>query len=152
MRISFLAAFILIFAVFSAQTQAKEFYKWIDDDGVTHYTVEAPKDRPSTLVRTQVGGGADSGSTNAVSASRALPGDETGSTGRGKPVQAEKPEVEMTAIDPQRCNVARANIATLGNHARIKVTDSDGSIRYLTEAERADKTAEAEEAVRESCE
>jgi hypothetical protein len=40
----------------------------------------------------------------------------------------------------------------LKNHARIKVTGTDGSIRYLSDDELNDKRAEAEAAIRESCE
>jgi hypothetical protein len=151
MRILFLAGLILVGTAISSFVEAKEFYKWVDDDGVTHYTVRAPKDRPSTLIRTQVGTGGSKGNSQAIPASRALPGDETGSDPKAKSKQ-DKAAPQMTAVDPQRCSVAKANIDTLSNHARIKVTEGDGSIRYLSDSERNEKMAEAEAAMRESCE
>ncbi|BFM10817.1 hypothetical protein R50072_09700 [Simiduia litorea] len=151
MRNLFLATIVLVGAVFSVQSDAKEFYRWVDDEGVTHYTVTAPKDRASTLIRTQIGAGSKS-SSNAIPTSRVLPGDEAGSTPKPQTAEAAKPEVQMTALDPQRCSVARANVETLNNHARIKVTGADGSIRYLSDDELNEKRAEAEAAIRESCE
>lgn len=152
MRTLFLAGFLLVGTAISGLVEAKEFYKWVDDDGVTHYTVAAPKDRPSTLIRTQIGAGATKGNSRAIPASRALPGDETGSAPQAKAKAKPEQAPQMTAVDPQRCAVAQSNIETLSNHARIKVTDADGSIRYLTDEERNEKMAEAEAAIRESCE
>lgn len=152
MRNLFLATIIIVGAIFSVQSDAKEFYRWVDDDGVTHYTVAAPKDRPSTLIRTQIGAGSSQSSSGAIPASRVLPGDETGSAPKPQTTEAAKPEEQMTALDPQRCSVARANVETLNNHARIKVTGADGSIRYLSDDELNEKRAEAEAAIRESCE
>lgn len=151
MRTLFLAAIVLASVVFSAQSDAKEFYRWVDDDGITHYTVDAPKDRPSTLIRTQIGVSSSS-SSDAIPASRVLPGDIEGSSAKAKAPEANKPEPQMTALDPQRCSIARSNIETLNNHPRIKVTESDGSIRYLSESELSEKRSEAEAAIRESCE
>lgn len=143
--------FVFVFSqVFSMPVFAKEFYKWVDDDGITHYTVAAPKNRPSTLVRTQVSGSAPTPTARGVSASRALPGDEgTGKT--AKPKSTVKP-ASAAALDPNRCSQAKSNIDTLVTHPRIRITDESGNIRYLSDAEKAERQAEAEQAVKESCE
>lgn len=156
MRSLKIAAVVCAAVVFSGQVAANEYYKWVDDDGVTHYTVAAPKDRPSELVR--VSGGKErvvkKAEGDATSAKTFLPGDEKGSAIQAKAKEAEKTAEQptMSAIDPVRCDGARRNIEMLNSYPRIRVTDPDGSIRYLTDAERADKMAEAETAVRESCE
>lgn len=152
MRSLIAVVFCSLSLAFATQVNAKEYYKWVDDDGVTHYTVVAPKDRPSELVRVMGGGKTAAGKSNAAPASKALPGDETG-FGAPKPKPAaEKAEAKMSVVDPARCEIARNNIQTLTNHPRIRITEADGSIRYLTDEEKAEKMAEAEAAVRESCE
>ncbi len=149
MRILFLASILMIGIATSDSVVAKEFYKWVDDNGATHYTVTPPKDRPSTRVNTQVGGSGGKGKSNAIPTSRVLPGDEAGSAPKvPSPKQA---QAAAAPVDPQRCQVAQSNIATLQNNARIRVTEPDGSIRYLSEAERNEKMMEAEAAMRESC-
>lgn len=148
MRILVLASILLLGIVTTESVTAKEFYKWVDDDGVTHYTVTAPKDRPSTRVHTRIGSSAEKSRNGAIPASRAMPGDETGSAPKAR---ANQPATQGQPIDPQRCQIAQSNIQTLQNNARIRVTEEDGSIRYLSEAERNEKMAEAEAAIRESC-
>ncbi|UTA48845.1 DUF4124 domain-containing protein [Simiduia sp. 21SJ11W-1] len=148
MRIFVLAGALMLGIVTTQAVTAKEFYKWVDDDGVTHYTVTAPKDRPSTRVHTRIGGSGDKSKTGAIPASRAMPGDETGSAPKARASQS---AAQGQPVDPQRCEIAKSNISTLQNNARIRVTESDGSIRYLSEAERNEKMAEAEAAIRESC-
>lgn len=156
MRSLKIAALLCASALFSGQLMANEYYKWVDDGGVTHYTVTAPKDRPSELVR--VSGGKErvvnKPDSDVTSAKTFLPGDEKGSSmqARAKAEEKAAEQPSMTAIDPVRCDGARRNIEMLNSYPRIRVTDPDGSIRYLTDAERAEKMAEAETAVRESCE
>lgn len=56
----------------------------------------------------------------------------------------EQPGAQSQPRNPAQCDIAQRNIYALNNHARIRVTEPDGTVKYLTEAERAQALAQAQ--------
>jgi hypothetical protein len=120
---------------------ATNYYKWTDENGVTHYSARKPHDREAEVIR--VRSGQPIPTAPAASASDRAP----------SAPQARNDSNAVTANlkDPERCETARDNLETLRTNARVRMKSEDGEIRYLSEEEKAEKTREFEKAVAESC-
>jgi len=53
--------------------------------------------------------------------------------------------------NPEYCEAARKNLETLRTHARIRLSDADGNVRYIDEKEKAEQRATAEAIVAQHC-
>ena len=54
--------------------------------------------------------------------------------------------------NPEYCEAAKKNLETLSTHARIRISDADGNIRYLNEDEKAEQLATAQAIIAQHCE
>lgn len=153
-RNSLIRAFALLglFSFGDAALAAEKLYRWNDANGNP-----VVSDRPppagtpyTTLNPAKYGVG--------TAAKRAL---------REEPVTASAPrasgiaEAEKALADgknveieknPQLCAQARDNIFKLETFPRMRVTDDDGTVRFMTDEERAQQLATAKEVAAANCE
>lgn len=132
MRFITLAAITTCFI--SASNMAEEYYKWVDEQGVTHYGEQAPKNTDASKGRTQTGH----------------------STHTPYEVKEKATETASTAStdglkDPERCKSAKSNLDIINTSSRIKVKGDDGEFSYLSPDEIAKRKKEAQQAAKESC-
>jgi len=123
---------------------AKNYYKWTDDDGVTHYSAQKPHNKESEKISVSTGlPTATSTDGNKIEAK----------TTASKPAPAipEKKREYVQTKDPERCTAATERLKTLTDYARVRVIDENGEARILSKEEKAEKTAEAEKAIEEDC-
>lgn len=116
-------------------TSAKEFYKWVDEHGTTHYGKKPPKGVDTQSVKTH--------------------------TGRSEPTsyesKKEAPEKTAAAAEQkaqksaQACNSARKNLETINSNARIKVKQDNGEFRYLSPDEINQRKQQANDIIRDNC-
>ncbi|MFZ5757706.1 MAG: DUF4124 domain-containing protein [Pseudomonadota bacterium] len=134
-----LFAGLAIAAAVSVPAQAGQFYKWVDDQGVTHYGEKAPDGARAAPV--SIG---DTTSSDADSEIKRL--DEK----RAAAADARKKEAEAAAGKPpvpasererinQLCDQHRQNLNTLKSGGRVVTKDEKGNKRYLTDQEKADQ-------------
>lgn len=124
----------------SAAHAARDYYKWTDESGVTHYSARKPHNREAEVISVRTG---QPVATTPASTPRNSTSQDprTASTG----------ETDTSLKDPERCETARNNLETLRNNAKVRMKDESGEIHYLSEEEKAEKIREFEEAARESC-
>jgi hypothetical protein len=113
-----------------------KIYKWVDNQGITHYSATPVVNTPSEIIKPK--------------------------TGHSDPVTYTVPEApkakdqpgakQADQKDPERCDSARKSLTTLKTFARIKTRGEDGEYYYLTPEEQQQKLGEAELVVSESCE
>lgn len=142
-----LVAFILAAAVASGAL-ANEVYKWVDDDGTTHFSAQPPIDRPYEII-TPSAGRVGTVDPTAPRENRDDPADTSG----GVP---EMPEIEVREPDPeevaQRCEQARENLFWLTERRRVSVRDEEtGEETWLDDDQRLDMIDETEAVLREHC-
>jgi cytosine/adenosine deaminase-related metal-dependent hydrolase len=141
MRMVLILSAVLFTGIPVAQA-AKDYYKWTDENGVTHYSARKPHDQTAEVISIRTGQRVvNPSSTNAEQGTAAKPA--PGVAGNGASTENLK--------DPERCENARTNLETLRNNARVRMQNEDGEIYYLSEEEKAEKTAQFEKAVAESC-
>ncbi len=129
---------------------AGKVYKWVDQDGVTHYDEQPPANREYTTVTTY--GNAPSG---AKAANERLDQQRTEQSEENKKAidyeKEKKIRDEEARVLAENCNNAKANLKTMEENARVRVLGDDGQFRYLSEEEKQAQMDQAKDIIKESC-
>ncbi len=137
--------------VLSVPLQADEIYKWVDEEGVTHYSQQPPPSGDATRV------GVDTPSEEEVQRERQEM-EEIGE--RLEAQREERRETEEQAREDasereqreQRCADLRSSLEKLTENRRLLVPDGEGGVRRLPEEERRERVAERRRQIEEECE
>jgi hypothetical protein len=130
----------------AAAVQAAEAYKWVDANGVMHYSDTAPPpEAQAQLVHLK--------GTGVTTAPAAI---ENGSadTEDGKPAAKKAPETLVSSVmsDEKRCAVARANLEALQRSGPVALdTGGKGTPQPLSDNERLRQIAGAQTIIATYC-
>lgn len=130
-------------ALIAAPAAAKTYYKWTDDIGTVHFTVEPPKDREYETINTsgQVIGTSDTQAEETPAEA------ETAAEDVQMPRQA-APDPEVVKA---RCEQARQNLFWLRSNRRIVVENDDGSETFIDFEEQQRQIEKNQELIDEWC-
>lgn len=126
---------------------AGQIYKWVDAQGVTHFTAQPPQSAEASVIPTakQPAAGKPAATPPAASGMVNDPQqEEIDARVRQEVAQKEK---ELEAY----CTSLRTNLAQLRNNRRVRVSDAEGEARRLTQDERQTRITETEKAIAENC-
>jgi hypothetical protein len=125
--------------------QAKEYFKWVDKDGVTHFTVSPPKDIPAETVNTYAGSTSKYDPTE-INA-------ETEEAKKEKAQLAKDKQDEKTASSRmnEQCEMVKKQLQELKERDRVRMTDREGNERVLTPEEQKAKIDEFQNFVDKEC-
>ena len=132
----------------SATAMASQVYKWVDAQGVTHFSAQPPQGQEATSINTAV-------PAPKPAASEEKKADPTFES-IADPKQAaidEKVKREVAAKEAERkkyCEDVRTNLAQLQNNPRVRV-EVDGQMRRLNEDERQARISETQKAITDNC-
>ncbi len=153
--LAFLASVLLAFS-HSGQTKDESYYTWVDEDGVTNFSQRNPRHIDASYItrpqsfgirnlppQTGTGRGEMSGSK----------GDADGTPNQDEELAREEQAVheEIARVRASNCSIGRRNLAKLQAYARIRVRDSDGTERVLTDEEKQQRTENAQQIIKENC-
>lgn len=140
-----LSLFILAFSLVLTLPciAAGKVYKWVDEQGITHYDSSPPRNQDTTVITPKTG---HSEPVVYEKSASAIAAEKARAAGKADPT-----EERLTLKDPKRCKAAKSNIKKLENFGRIRVQDEDGGFHYLTEDEQKKKIKAAEKAMGEAC-
>jgi hypothetical protein len=143
MHYSIYPMLVLILTVFtslnSTSLNAGAIHKWVDDQGNVHYSDAPPAKTVSKNVRVQ-SAPSDPG--------KALPRLNTPDP------SSETTQSEQKVPEEQAANIcasAKADLEVIGNSDRIQLQTADGSLRYLTDEEIAERKASSQTEVDRFC-
>lgn len=150
---------IAFLAAFSVNTQAGEqFYKWVDDRGITHYSQSPPDDSKIKTeivnVRTRI----PMDSEAAISKLEKQRSDnlkaKTEDSKEGVHKTGEKAVATNTGgQDKDKCEKLQQELQTLSDKAgRLKVQNEKGEMHTMTEEERQQRQAETQKKIKVYCE
>ncbi len=153
MKLLPLFCLISILAVCAGAVQAsEEIYKWVDEDGVTHYSARPPEgieyQRMTTEVDRAVARTESTETTESDEQSEQEERRRTGNLPELAEIAAEEPDPELVA---ERCEQARYNLTWLTERTRISVEGEDGTMRRLSEEERQSQIQENQAFLDEWC-
>ncbi|HSH30492.1 MAG TPA: DUF4124 domain-containing protein [Thiohalobacter sp.] len=125
-------------------------YKWVDENGQTHYSQYPPPDREYEALAPPPPPASDAGQAQQELEQLLQRQDEQ----RQAREQAEQEAAAAGRQAEQRqqaCAAARHNLEILTTGGRKRITGPDGVARYLPEEERQAKIAEAQKQIEEYC-
>ncbi|HEX5843501.1 MAG TPA: DUF4124 domain-containing protein [Pseudomonas sp.] len=132
----------------SATAMASQVYKWVDAQGVTHFSAQPPQGQQATSINT---------ATPPPKPAEPLePEAEPTFDSIADPEQAaidKKVKQEVAAKELERkkyCENVRTNLSQLENNPRLR-TEVDGETRRLTEKERQQRISDAQKAIATNC-
>lgn len=150
-----LAAFSAAFLLSSAASAA-QFYKWTDEQGVTHYSEEAPPSSASKAsevkVRTKLPSGSSAAAAGTAKAAadvnKAAPKKDE-KAGAKKTPDSEKKSPEQYA---EKCKTLKENLEAMQSHGRVRETTADGTVHALSEEEKQQRMDETQRQIKAFCE
>jgi hypothetical protein len=134
--------FIYLILMVATSASAGAIKKWVDEDGNVHYGDAPPISAKTENVRVQ------SAPSNP---GKKLPrlNNEGGQQAAGKSAdKGNKTTAEQSKI---ACDNARSDLSVIDSNSRIRLREADGSTRYLTESEIAERRAQAQDDIKNFC-
>lgn len=138
---------------------AGKFYKWTDENGVTHYSAVAPQGKESDTLDIRTG--EKRPATDGVGDNTDRPASPTAVKNKTEKAP-EKSEQELRAAKQKararqaqrkkNCETAQKNAEILRTRARVRVNDPDtGELRYLSPDEKQAKEDATAKNIEENC-
>jgi len=134
--------FAMLLTLVAASATAEKFYKWVDKDGVTHYTSTPPLNQKASEVKA-------SGSAPKPAEEQAQPAAPDTFPGGADAALAD--EAQKQARE-KNCATARGNLSTLQNSAKVmRIDPTTKKAVEIDDAGRAAALADAEQQVKSFC-
>lgn len=123
-------------------------YKWVDENGETHYSQSPPTAVKTEVIKTPTGPAA----TPAVPKAPGAPAAKAPvSDSAAKPTPDAKAKAEDAAVRAENCASARKNLEVLNNAPRVTIKDQNGLYHRLNDDERKARSVEAQKRIDEFC-
>jgi len=140
----------LLAIALTTSVHASEVFKWVDDDGVTHYGERAPKDKDYSMIKTY--GEVPSGAEEAKQRLEQQRTDKkAGDKKKIDYAEQKKTADQQAMIRAENCKGAQNNLKTIQENARVRLLGEDGEFRYLSEEERQNQINNAKEMITANC-
>jgi flagellar motility protein MotE (MotC chaperone) len=130
-------------ALAASNVMAKEYFKWVDESGVTRYAEKPPAGVQAEKVTTYAGSSAPY-NPNAATTDDTKKEEEHKAEVENRAKQLEKEEKE-------KCDKVSEQHKVLTERGRVRMKDKDGNERVLTEQEQAAKVVELEKYMKDMC-
>tara|TARA_B110000495_G_C22755482_1_gene442509 strand:+ start:231 stop:710 length:480 start_codon:yes stop_codon:yes gene_type:complete len=140
----------LLLITFTSAALASEVFKWVDEEGITHYDERAPKDNDYSLIKTY--GEVPSGSEEAKQRLEQQRADKQ--AGAAKSItyaEQKKASDEAAKVRAENCKGAQKNLTIIQENARVRILGDDGKLRYLSEDERQSQINKAKNMITANC-
>lgn len=153
-------ASLLALALGVPAAEAAKFYKWTDEKGVTHYTIDPPPaGAKASEVRVKTpshsGAATDAGTgAGPKGAPAAGPKGPAGKPAAGKSEAAkeQKPTPKGPEQYAEKCKNLRSNLQAMQEHAQVKVQGEGGEARVLTDDEKNARLDATQREIKAFCE
>lgn len=129
--------------VFSAASQAAPIYKWVDEQGVTHFDAQRPAGRQTQQIEIQ-----KPPAPPAPDESKSMIDDQAEQ--RAADTAVKKKVAQEEARRAEDCKILRTNLAQLNNNPRVR-EQVEGGLKRLSEDERQGRIAETQKAIKDYC-
>ncbi len=129
----------------STTAMASQIYKWVDEQGVTHFGAQPPQGQQATTINTSAPPPRPASSEPAPTVEEQLDPEQAAIDKKVKEDVA-KQEAERK----QYCENARTNLAQLENNPRLRIEDA-GEVRRIDENERQERITELKKSIAENC-
>ncbi len=138
-----------------ANISQAQVYKWVDADGITHYSQQPPENgsareiavpRPAAAPAPAPSAAAPQPNSGADSREASELSDQI----RARRAEADRKQKQAAEQQKVACEGMRKNLETLRTHARVKVEDN-GATRIMSPEEQAKETIDLEKRIQDNC-
>lgn len=135
---------ILLLCMLPLAGEAKQkLYKWVDKEGITHYSAHPPVNQEVETVDIRVGRG---GKSQPAQPPRAEPPAKT------QEKIASAPADTQTLKDADKCKKVREDLNNLRTYPRVRIKDpTTGELRYMSPEEKELRLKLSEQQEKEFC-
>lgn len=130
--IAFMAAIGL-----GAAAHASEYYRWVDENGVSHFSQQPPPKSQAEAEKVKV--------------NVRTPSEEETAAAEEAVKKELKATKKVSTYDPKRCDTERKRLQTLRSGTRIRMPDGDGGFRFLEQSQINREMQKSQRAIQESC-
>ena len=145
-------ALLFLTLLFASAAQAKSYYKWIDERGVTHYGSQPPSAYIDSAIKINVSSSTPSGKAAA----------QTKINARKQKLEEKPPVDKANSVEQQaqkkrdesnkkNCEIYRKNITLIEQNNRIRETNAEGAVVMLSEEEKQARLKKAKDFITEFC-
>lgn len=131
-------------------TAFAEIYKWLDKNGQTHYSQQAPRGIPSTLIKAPPPPALNPDIAQ-QHIDELINQQQTEDQLRLEQKNQQRAEAENETNLETNCNTAQQQLQQYQNNPGRKSIDADGNVTRLTEEERQQQIQELQEKVTKYC-
>lgn len=124
---------------------AGQIYKWVDDQGVTHFGAQPPQGLEATSINT---------ATPPPRAPAPTPAATPAADDAQQKAIDDKVKDQVAKQEAERkkyCENARTNLAQLENNPRLRIEGDNGELRRIGEDERQQRITELKKSIDETC-
>jgi len=140
----------ILAALLNPSLHADEVYKWVDEQGITHYEERAPANKDYSKVTTY--GVAPADAEKAKQRLDQQRADKKSADEKGvNYAEQKKISDEQARVRAENCKGAQNNLKTIQENARVRILGEDGEFRYLSEEERQQQIDTAKEVITSNC-
>lgn len=136
----------LAMTVIASSAFAKDYYKWVDENGITQYAEQPPLGVKAEKVSTY------GGSSTAYDPNAAIANSDEGKQEATHKKELEDQAQQLEKQEQAKCEQVNSQLKTLKERGRVRMVDKDGNERVLSPEEQAAKVAELEKYVKDTCE
>ena len=152
------ASTFLLASLLANVCSAGEYYKWVDEKGITHFSerpVQAKgvqKISTSTAAPSTKEEATSDATTNTQATTNAQETTNTQETTAPEEAAAnEAANTQKAQYDQARCTDSQARLKTLGSGSRIKMDDGKGGFYFLDQQQITQELQKTRNAISESC-
>lgn len=151
MFIPYLRVTCLTFVIsFFATATFADIYKWIDENGETHYTQQAPQGISSTSIKTPPPPTLDPKIAQ-QQVDELIQQQESDDELRLEAKKQIKVEAENKINQEKNCSIAQQKLQQYQDNPGRRISDEQGNVTRLTEEERQQKIQESQDNVNTYC-
>lgn len=121
-------------------------YKWVDENGETHYSQSPPAAVKTEVIKPPAGSAASIPKASAGVTSKAPATNDS-----AQPTPDAKAKAEDATVRAENCAIARKNLEVLKTAPRVTIKDQNGLYHRLSDEERKARSAEAQKRIDEFC-
>jgi hypothetical protein len=134
----------------AAPAMADKYYKWVDDNGVTHYGTAPPEGGDSKTIRTY-GPSSDQGKEIKALQEQREAATRAREQSEERARETERVAEEPEAVAKERCEEHRANLETLKNKPVVRVQNPQTGEMEVIDQTRRDEMIETTRAALKNC-
>jgi Domain of unknown function (DUF4124) len=137
--------------ILASASSAAKFYKWVDDNGVTHYGANPPQGVASTEINTRANASSDQGrELEALNAKRSARQDAKEDAAQAAK-EEERLKSEPDDVAQERCEQHRKNLETLKNKPIVRSKNPETGELEVLDQEQREKLIQNSEKALENC-